>query len=616
MELALAPFMATTIVSALSRSRLIGLVLLAGCAGDPFDEGEEIGEESAAVTVCGTSIQAAIDDAPSGAVINICAGVYEERLVVNGKALTLRGPDGAANTIIDGGASGRVLDVNNAPGAGVTVRTLTLRNGRTTGTGGGVRCRSSQLAITSSVIADNQATGGGGLYANGCALTVTGTRFENNDGNSKFGGGAWVAGSSGLIRTSTFLGNRAELGGGVALVGGTLDLRNSLVRDNTAAVRGGGLYLASNADVVRTRVLDNTSDWIGGGIYVFRNAPTISDGTVTGNSSVNDGGGIYIHQSDVRLLDNTIAGNVAQDDGGGVRVFESEARLERNVIEDNQSGDGGGGIRLSHLQSVLIDNVVRNNTSGNIGGGIELDNDSSSVRGGVVSGNTASIGGGLAITRAPFNGCLVQGVDILDNEADEGGGLYVADNFVPVTMRLLTIEGNQANRGAGLEVSATNFTLDHVVFDSNIASDAGGAIAHRAGGPCNEEDCPPANPVGTIDFIVAYRNEAASGGFLWANREGLSIENSIIEGNVGVGVDIDGDVEAPVWRYNDMRPRTFDGMDDPTGTRGNISANPRFVAPAAGDFALDAGSPARDAADPDLQDANGSRADMGRFGGL
>ena len=122
-----APFMATTIASAASRSRLIGLVLLAGCAGDPFDGGAEIGEESGAIAVCGSSIQAAIDEAPSGAVLNICAGVYEERLVINGKALTLRGPDGAAATIIDADSSGRALDINSAPGAGVTVRTRLSR---------------------------------------------------------------------------------------------------------------------------------------------------------------------------------------------------------------------------------------------------------------------------------------------------------------------------------------------------------------------------------------------------------------------------------------------------------------------------------------------------------
>jgi hypothetical protein len=65
-----------------------------------------------------------------------------------------------------------------------------------------------------------------------------------------------------------------------------------------------------------------------------------------------------------------------------------------------------------------------------------------------------------------------------------------------------------------------------------------------------------------------------------------------------------------------MRPRSFNDMADPTGSNGNIAANPLFVDPAGDNFRLGAGSPARDAADPSLLDADGTRADMGRFGGL
>jgi len=592
------------------------LPLLAGCAGDLAGGDDRIGEETAAVTVCGGSIQEAIDAAPSGAVINICAGTYRERLVVRDKALTLRGTDGAATTFIDASGTGRPLDVVNVPAPGLVVRGLTLRNGNTTGAGGGIRCRTSQLQISASVVSGNNATGGGGMYASACALTVGGTRFSNNDGNGGMGGGAWVVNSSGRIANSRFLSNRAELGGGVSLVDGSLILRDSILRGNSAEVRGGGLYDASNAEVLRATIDGNDSNWIGGGVYVFQHAPTIRLSTITGNTSVNDGGGLYVHQSTVRLLDNTITGNVSSDDGGGVRVFESRARLEGNTIEDNQAGDGGGGVRLSHLQSVLIDNVVRNNTSGTIGGGIELDNDSSSIRGGLVEGNSSGLGGGVAISMAPLNGCEVVGVEIRGNSASEGGGMFVADNFVRVAMRLLTIAENQADRGGGLETRATDFTLDHVVFDSNTADSAGGAIAHRTPGPCNATDCPPANPVGTIDFITAWANSAPSGAFLWANGTGLSIENSIIEASNGVGVELDGDIEAPVWRYNDMRPRSFDGMDDPTGSQGNISANPMFVAPGAGNFRLDTGSPAIDAGDPSLTDGDGTRADMGRYGGI
>lgn len=600
-----------------AKSPLLGVLLVAACAGDlDLSASDEVGEQTLAITVCGGSIQQAIDDAPPGAVLNICAGTYGERLVISGKPLTLRGPDGAASTIIDGGAGGPVLVVRDTPDPGVVVRGLTLRNGRNTSAGGGIRCVASTLAVAGSVVSGNQAEGGGGLFASRCALAVSGTRFASNDGNGGRGGGALVVDSSGQIRTSRFIGNAAEEGGGLALIAGTLTLTGSVLRDNRAAVRGGGLYHGSDATVADTTILGNDAGWTGGGVYVFQHAPTIRDSRISGNTSVNDGGGLYLHRSRARLLDDTIDGNVSDDDGGGVRVFESRARLERNLIEDNRSGDGGGGIRFSHLRSVMIDNVVRNNTSGTIGGGIELDNDSTRVRGGLVAGNSSGLGGGIAISKAPFDGCLVTGVEIRGNQASDGGGLYVADNYVPVAMRLLTIEGNQATRGAGLAVQATDFTLDHVVFDGNSAADRGGAVAHFAGGPCSAETCPPAAPVGAIDFIVAYRNEAPSGAFLWSNGTGLSVENSIVEANSGVGVDIDGGVEPPTWRYNDMRPRSFDDMPDPTGSRGNIAADPLFVDPAAGNFRLGAGSPARDAGDPALTDGDGTRADMGRYGGL
>ncbi len=597
-------------------SGLIGAQILGACAGEGEID-EELGEATAAITVCGGSIQAAINAAAPGSILEICPGTYNERLIVNGKTLTLRGRDGAAVTIIDAGTTGRALDVVNTPSPGVIVQRLTLRNGRTTGVGGGVRCASSKLVLSTSVVTGSRADGGGGgLHATSCAVTISGTRFEGNDGRSKSGGGAWLVSSSGSIANTKFLTNRSELGGGVAITEGSVTLRDSEIRGNVGVLRGGGLYHASNATVLRTKILDNTAGWTAGGVYIDGHTPTISLSTIRGNSSVNDGGGLYLHQTKAKLLDNTITANTSDDDGGGVRVFESEARLERNVIEDNESADGGGGVRLSHLRSVLIDNVVRNNASGGIGGGIELDNDSSTVRGGLVEGNSSGIGGGLAVTTAPYSGALIEGVEIVGNDAGTGGGLYVADNYRSIALRYLTVEGNQATRGAGLAVSATDFTLDHVVFAGNVASSEGGAIAHAAGSSCSDSTCPPANPVGNIDFIVAYGNSAPSGAFLWSNRTGLSIESSIIEANTGVGIDLDAGIAAPVWRYSSLRPRSMDDMTDPTGSNGNISADPLFVSPATGDFTLGAGSPARDAGDPAVTDADGTRADMGRFGGL
>ncbi|MES2638526.1 MAG: hypothetical protein V4850_03565 [Myxococcota bacterium] len=51
-----------------------------------------------------------------------------------------------------------------------------------------------------------------------------------------------------------------------------------------------------------------------------------------------------------------------------------------------------------------------------------------------------------------------------------------------------------------------------------------------------------------------------------------------------------------------------------TGT-GNVYADPRFGDAAGGDFSLDSGSPAINAGNPALFDADGSRSDIGRYGG-
>ena len=71
----------------------------------------------------------------------------------------------------------------------------------------------------------------------------------------------------------------------------------------------------------------------------------------------------------------------------------------------------------------------------------------------------------------------------------------------------------------------------------------------------------------------------------------------------------------PTWLYNDTYPATFVGMSTPTGRDGNIASNPAFLAPATGDFHLGADSACADKGDPGITDADGTRADMGAYGG-
>jgi hypothetical protein len=93
----------------------------------------------------------------------------------------------------------------------------------------------------------------------------------------------------------------------------------------------------------------------------------------------------------------------------------------------------------------------------------------------------------------------------------------------------------------------------------------------------------------------------------------VTFENSILSANPTPAVTVIATAAAPTWRFNDVTPAGFSGMSDPTGSNGNMSVAPGFVS--ATDFHLSAGSPVKDAADPAMLDTDGTRADMGMFGG-
>ena len=59
----------------------------------------------------------------------------------------------------------------------------------------------------------------------------------------------------------------------------------------------------------------------------------------------------------------------------------------------------------------------------------------------------------------------------------------------------------------------------------------------------------------------------------------------------------------------------FSGMTDPTGTSGNIAVNAKFTSASTYDFTLKSTSALINAGDPATLDADGSRADIGAYGG-
>jgi hypothetical protein len=98
---------------------------------------------------------------------------------------------------------------------------------------------------------------------------------------------------------------------------------------------------------------------------------------------------------------------------------------------------------------------------------------------------------------------------------------------------------------------------------------------------------------------------------------GLNLTNSVYAQNLGGAAMSIASGTVPVVKYNDFDGNfaDFSGMASVIGTNGNLAAAPMFVAPADGDFSLQIGSPLVDTGDPALLDTNGTRSDIGRFGG-
>ncbi len=385
------------------------------------------------ITACATggdhaTIQAAIDAAPEGARVEICAGTYEENVFL-GKALSLAG---AGAVIIDGRAGGPALTVHGVTTAPARLTNLTLTNGR-----GG-------------------ALGGGGLRVDQSVLDAGALTIEANS---------------------------AARGGGVAILGGDVHLHDSTIRANHAGDRGGGVYLAADARLTAVTIDANSSDGKGGGFYIDGFAPVVTGSTISANTSGGDGAGGQAYLTHATLEHNVFIANQSADDAGGLRVHLSQAVIRNNEFRANVAAGGGdgGGIKASHERSEITDNLFQGNTAGGAGGGLEVDDDQSLVARNVFRENRALRGGGI---HAALLGSPATFEDnVLDGNVAElrGGGVFLQNSLAAVTLINHTFVNNVAERGASFAATAAPFVVTNSVMTGGGGATSGSAVYISSG---------------------------------------------------------------------------------------------------------------------------------------
>jgi hypothetical protein len=244
-----------------------------------------------------SALQQAIDAAKAGDTLEI-KGTCVGNTSID-RDITLRGVTNKAfpgTVTLDGGKQGTVLTIN---GGTTTVQSLTITNGQTSSSGGGI------YLATAAVLVD---------------VVVTG----NTADATRFGGGIEAdLGSSLTLINSTVSGNSAGSSGGIDMFRAKASLTNSVVSGNHATRTPGpnvdGCGFGDPAVVYACA----------GGIWNYQGSLALINSTVSANSAGYRGGGLATY---VRLFTDgtprsglttlsgatSISANTAGDSGGGI----------------------------------------------------------------------------------------------------------------------------------------------------------------------------------------------------------------------------------------------------------------------------------------------------------
>ena len=208
---------------------------------------------------------------------------------------------------------------------------------------------------------------------------------------------------------------------------------------------------------------------------------------------------------------------------------------------------------------------------------------------------------------------VLEGFTIQGGEGSEfhGGGIFV--EWGSPTIRYNVVTTNRAGIAGGVYVRNGGATVHNNLIVGNDAREGGGGITCSA--------CSGAFRYNTL--VDNTSRDGHVGEYFWGSADFI--------GNVLVAREEERGYAFRVmdWRedreyvisHNLLWPDDFDWAGSFDGNRwdeasqAELRADPLFVAAEAGDYHLSSDSPARDAGPAEDTDPDGSRADLGAFGG-
>jgi len=517
--------------------------------------------------------------------------------VINGNLATNDYSSAGGGVYCNGGGEVRHCTVTNNQanygggiycyGNGVLSHCLIRENiaqGNWNSRGGGIYC-SQGGEIRESVISGNLVNGsdgsGGGLYLSGGGVVSQSTISSNLlHGDYTDGGGIYCS-QGGEIYESVIRGNLVNgnygRGGGLYLsAGGVVSqstISSNLVRGTYSS--GGGIYCDEGGEVDQCTIHLNSA-YSGGGIYC-NSGGEVSHCTIS-NNQAQWGAGVSFYHGGV-LNNSLIATNEAYSRGGGV-YCNGGGEVRHCAITKNQAKYGGGvycyekGV-LSNC--VIRENIVQRKQGGgpSIGGGIYCYQ-GGEIRESVINGNLVKgddgRGGGLYLSGGGMVSQSTISSNLLHGDDSAGGGIYCSQGG---EIDRCTIHLNSAYSGGGVTCDNGGI-LNNSLIVANEAYDGGGVYFKNGGGR-----------IGQCSIVA---NVAQKGGGLF--EAGGCVRNTIMYFNTasnGVNYYSDPNPIYDDWiEFNACctTPSLALGLGS-----GNLSGDPLFVDPEAGNYHLQSGSP-------------------------
>ena len=399
------------------------------------------------------------------------------------------------NIVIDGkghtvNALGKcaIFDIR---GINVTLKNITLMNGKSNEEGGAAYFLKSATVIDCKFI-----------------------------GNSASNGGALNFYTQSSVINCTFEGNTADNGGAIYDLYRGVSVSDCVFQNNCA--NNGGAIFCDGAVISNTKFINNVAENYGGALYVMVNASARVEYSIfEGNRGISTSYNIYLSYG-ANLVTNNL--NLAVLSSGCFSSLQSEIsncqdnvlRLIRDYIylseSDSELRENGIQIKKNLIidgQGHMIDGANQARIFNIASEGVILKD--------IIFVNGVSNGGGAIYTN---NGLTVDNCSFDNNNGKYGGGIYASSGRLTVTNSVFTHNGGT---GAAILFYSGGF-IDNCTFIDNSAGE--GTIYGCA---------PSIYSAYTISNCRFINNHGGSGGAIYSLRSGKLNNNTFIGNTAGQG---------------------------------------------------------------------------------